>query len=87
MTAYLISQHHDVWAFHFWRDKTKGKYLWMRNNASTMVSQLLDTSIFIVLAFYGNAPILTMIGSQYLIKVLIALCDTPFCYIFVKWCG
>jgi len=86
MTAYLISQHHDVWAFHFWKDKTGGKYLWLRNNASTMVSQLLDTSIFIVLAFYGNVPILTMIGSQYLIKVLIAAFDTPFCYIFVKWC-
>jgi len=86
MTAYLISQHHDVWAFHFWRDKTGGKYLWIRNNASTIVSQFLDTSIFIFLAFYGNAPILTMIGSQYLIKVLIAICDTPFCYIFVKWC-
>ncbi|MCD6127050.1 MAG: queuosine precursor transporter [Methanomicrobia archaeon] len=86
MTAYLISQHHDVWAFHFWRDKTKGKYLWIRNNASTMVSQLLDTSIFIFLAFYGNAPILTMIGSQYLIKLIIAAIDTPFCYIFVRWC-
>ena len=37
MLAYLISQHHDVWAFHFWKDKTGGKYLFIRNNLSTFV--------------------------------------------------
>jgi len=52
MIAYLVSQHHDVFAFHFWRQKTKGRFLWLRNNGSTMVSQVLDTGIFITIAFW-----------------------------------
>lgn len=82
MVAYLLSQHHDVWAFHFWREKTAGRFLWLRNNASTLVSQALDTTVFITIAFYGVFPILPMIFGQYLIKVLIAIIDTPFCYLF-----
>jgi uncharacterized integral membrane protein (TIGR00697 family) len=46
MIAYLVSQFHDVWAFLFWRRVTKGKHLWLRNNLSTMASQLLDSVIF-----------------------------------------
>ncbi len=56
MIAYLISQHHDVFAFHFWRQKTKARFLWLRNNASTMVSQALDTGVFITIAFWGVVP-------------------------------
>ncbi len=82
--AYLVSQFHDVWAFHFWRRKTKGKHLWLRNNASTLVSQLLDTVIFISIAFYGTMPILGLIKGQYLVKVLIAVLDTPIVYAIVK---
>ncbi len=51
ITAYLASQFHDVWAFHMWREKTQGRWLWLRNNASTLVSQLIDTVVFIGLAF------------------------------------
>ncbi len=80
MIAYLISQHHDVIAFHWWREKTKGKHLWFRNNASTMVSQAVDTTIFITLAFYGSVPLVPMIVGQYVVKVLIAIMDTPFIY-------
>lgn len=84
MLAYLISQYHDVWAFHFWKDKTKGKHLWIRNNLSTSVSQLIDTVIFIVVAFYGTGlPILSMIIGQYIIKLIIAVLDTPLVYMFV----
>lgn len=85
--SYLISQNHDVWAFHFWKKKTGGKYLWLRNNLSTMVSQLLDTVIFITLAFYGTVPLtvlFAMIKGQYLAKVIIAILDTPFCYLGVR---
>ncbi|MBO8180279.1 MAG: queuosine precursor transporter [Archaeoglobus sp.] len=85
--SYLISQNHDVWAFHFWKEKTGGKYLWLRNNLSTMVSQLLDTVIFITLAFYGTVPLAILIGmikGQYIAKVMIALLDTPFCYLGVR---
>lgn len=87
MAAYLVSQHHDVWAYHFWRKKTNGRCLWLRNNASTMVSQLVDTAIFITLAFYGlvpNAVLWQMLLGQYVIKLLIAALDTPFMYIAVE---
>ena len=92
LTAYLISQTHDVWAFHFWKKITRGKWLWLRNNASTMVSQLIDTVVFISLAFHVypaiiGAPTLpwNVIGNiiigQYIVKWLIALGDTPFVYL------
>ncbi len=86
MIAYLISQHHDVFAFHFWRKKTKARFLWLRNNASTMVSQALDTGVFITIAFWGLVPtgiLVNMLVSQYIIKLAIAAGDTPFCYILV----
>lgn len=85
MIAYITSQYHDVWAFHFWKNKTKGKHLWIRNNLSTMVSQLIDTVIFIVVAFYGTgAPIMSMIIGQYIIKLIIAIIDTPLVYLLVN---
>jgi len=90
MIAYLISQNHDVWAFHWWKQKTSGKHLWMRNNFSTITSQLIDSVLFISIAFMGIYPLKTigvMIFSQYLIKVGIALLDTPFCYILVRIYG
>lgn len=79
MVAYLISQHHDVISYHWWMKKAP-KHLWLRNNASTIVSQALDTVIFISLAFYGTFPIGAMIVGQYTVKLLIALLDTPFIY-------
>jgi len=82
--AYLISQYHDVWAFHFWGKVTRGKYLWLRNNASTFVSQFIDTFVFITIAFYGVMPVFSLIKGQYIIKLLIALLDTPFVY-FGVW--
>jgi len=84
LTAYLISQHHDIWAFHFWKDKTRGRYLWLRNNASTMVSQLIDTTIFTFLAFWGKYPLnifWQIFLTTYLFKWLIAAVDTPFIYL------
>jgi len=86
MIAYLVSQHHDVFAFHFWREKTKSRFLWLRNNASTMVSQALDTGLFITIAFWGTVPnsiLVNMLITQYVIKLGIAALDTPFCYLMV----
>ena len=81
MVAYLISQYHDVWSFHFLKQKSNGKMLWLRNNVSTAVSQLLDTTIFITIAFYGIIPdLFTMILSQYAVKLMIAVIDTPIVY-------
>ncbi len=88
MAAYLVSQFHDVWAFLFWRRVTGGKHLWLRNNLSTMASQLLDSVIFITLAFAGTvsgAVLSSMIAGQYLVKLILALADTPFCYLAVRW--
>jgi len=80
MVAYLLSQHHDIFVFHFWKNKTGGKYLWLRNNASTMVSQAIDTVIFITIAFYGVMDIVPLIIGQYVIKLIIAALDTVFMY-------
>ena len=83
MVGYLVSQNHDVYAFDFWRRKTDGRHLWFRNNASTVVSQAIDTSLFITIAFWGVVPndvFVSMFLGQYLVKVVIALVDTPVVY-------
>ena len=91
MVAFLISQTHDVWAFNFWKEKTKGKYLWLRNNLSTIASQLIDTAIFTTIAFYQVSPgftaivILKMIIPYWLLKVGFAIADTPFVYLGCSW--
>lgn len=90
MIAYIISQRHDVWAFHWWKKKTGGRHLWLRNNLSTIVSQLIDSVLFITIAFWGVFPpaaIGMMILSQYFVKIGIALLDTPICYILVRFYG
>jgi len=89
--GFFISQMHDVWAFRFWKQKTRGKHLWLRNNMSTIVSQFLDTTIFMFIAFYAISPkftagyIFALIIPYWIIKVLFAFFDTPFCYLGVKW--
>jgi hypothetical protein len=80
LTAYLISQMHDVWAFHFWKRMTNNRHLWLRNNLSTAVSQFLDSFIFVTIAFYGVMPIWPLIYGQWLIKFMIAVLDTPIVY-------
>jgi queuosine precursor transporter len=81
--AYLISQFHDVWAFNFWKGVTNNRHLWLRNNLSTAVSQLLDSLIFITIAFYGVMPVWPLILGQWIIKIAIALLDTPVVYLVV----
>lgn len=80
ITAYLASQLHDVLMFDFWGRKTSGRHLWLRNNASTMVSQTLDSVIFVFIAFYGVIPVWPLIGGQLLVKAVVAMMDTPFLY-------
>lgn len=84
LCAYVASQHCDVKLFHGLKRKFC-KQKWLRNNLSTMTSQLLDTAIFITVAFYGTVPnLLVMIGSQYIVKFCMALLDTPFFYYFTR---
>jgi queuosine precursor transporter len=91
IVAFAISQFHDIWAFEFWKAKTKGKALWLRNNASTMVSQAADTLIFMFIAFYMITPkfdamfIIELAIPFYLFKVAFAMLDTPLVYAGVRW--
>jgi len=88
MIAFLISQSIDVNLFHWIKKKTNGKHLWIRNNGSTMISQLFDSVIFTTIAFLGVFPpgaLLAMIGVQYVAKFIIAAADTPFVYLGRRW--
>lgn len=84
LAAYIVSQLHDVWAFHFWKRRTGEPRLWLRNNASTLVSQFLDSLIFCALAFAGMFPFmvwLEILATTYLFKTFVAILDTPFIYL------
>ena len=84
LAAYLLSQRHDVWAYHFWKKRfSKENQIWLRNNLSTMVSQLIDSSVFVLIAFYGvfETPVLIEIFiTTYILKFVVAAADTPFIY-------
>ncbi|MBT3690530.1 queuosine precursor transporter [bacterium] len=84
MMAYLVSQHIDVWLFDKIKSKTQGKHLWLRNNGSTFVSQFIDSVIFTSIAFIGIYPIIPLIFFTYLIKLVVAVIDTPFMYLSKK---
>ncbi|WP_422121958.1 queuosine precursor transporter [Planococcus sp. X10-3] len=89
LIAYFISQNLDVTIFHKLKEKHGDSKLWVRNNASTMVSQLVDTTLFIFIAFYGVMPLSALLGmvlTQYLFKWVVATADTPLVYLLVKLC-
>ncbi len=89
LIAYIVSQFNDIHVFHYLKDRTKGKHLWLRNNVGTMSSQFFDTAIFITIAFYGTMPFSDLVSlalNQWMVKIFIALIDTPFCYLLVAWC-
>ena len=87
MLAYLSAQLIDIKIFHFWKNLTKGKLLWLRNNFSTFSSQFIDSSLVIGLLcsfniiswdlFWG------LVLSAVIFKILIAIIDTPILYFFV----
>ncbi|MFH1893715.1 MAG: queuosine precursor transporter [Candidatus Zixiibacteriota bacterium] len=84
LVAYLISQHHDIWAFDFWKKRTAGKHLWLRNNASTLISQFMDSLVFTLIAFVGEfdtGVLIQILITTYLMKVIVAVADTPFVYL------
>jgi uncharacterized integral membrane protein (TIGR00697 family) len=89
LLSYLVSQNLDVTVFHKLKEKHGSEKLWLRNNLSTIFSQLVDTTVFIVVAFYGTMPIMALFGlivTQYLFKFLVAVLDTPIVYFLVKLC-
>lgn len=90
MLAYLFAQFVDVWLYHFWKRLTRGRHLWLRNNASTIFSQLLDTTLVVGVLFVGvldGATIGSYILDGWLFKALCALLDTPLMYAAVAWFG
>jgi|TARA_B100000131_G_scaffold81846_2_gene78863 hypothetical protein len=97
MIAYFLAQYIDVSVFHFLKNLTHGKYLWIRNNGSTMVSQLVDTTAVIFITHYltysipipeGKSEVeglITLVLYAYIFKFIAALVDTPIFYISVKY--
>ena len=87
MIAYLLAQYIDIHLYHFWKNLTKGKHLWLRNNFSTFLSQFVDTaSVLFLLCVFGTIDWALFGGlllSGYLFKVLVAACDTPLMYLGV----
>jgi uncharacterized integral membrane protein (TIGR00697 family) len=84
MIAYLFAQFIDIRIFHFWKNLTKGKHLWLRNNFSTFISQFIDT--LVVLTLLCSFDILpwsifkALLISGFLFKILFAALDTPIIY-------
>jgi len=97
MIAYLTAQFVDVQLFHFWKELTKGKYLWLRNNGSTLLSQLVDTTAVVLIThFLAHAlpidsnqllwpQLVLFIGYGYAFKLVAALLDTGPFYLGVYW--
>jgi len=81
LAAYLLAQHADVWLYHRIRRLTGERWLWLRNNGSTWISQALDTCVFYAIAFWGVFPIGEAILFTWLLKILVAALDTPFLYL------
>jgi queuosine precursor transporter len=87
--AFLISQLYDIWAY----DKIRHifpKQLWLRNNGSTLISQLLDTTVFCFIAFWGSPEFppevfWSVYVSTYVLKALVASLDTPILYLARNW--
>lgn len=87
MASYLLAQFVDIKIYHFWKNLTKGKHLWLRNNFSTFTSQFIDS--FSVIFFLTIFQILDwsqfvgLVFSAFIFKILVAAFDTPFLYILV----
>ena len=83
LLAYLISQRFDVWAFHRIKQATGERWLWLRNNGSTMASQAIDTALYSLIVWWGTVDLATALAlgaSKYVFKLAIAAIDTVFIY-------
>lgn len=88
LLAYLISQRFDVWVYHRVRSMTSDRYLWLRNNVSTMSSQMLDTAMYSLVVWWGIVDLATALqlgAAKYVFKLAIAMIDTPFLYWARSW--
>lgn len=88
LVATLFAQLWDIYVFEWVKKRTGKRYLWLRNNVSTLGSQFLDTILFYSIAFYGIIPnevLPKVIIGSYLLKLVVALLDTPVVYLVVYW--
>jgi len=93
MLAYIAAQYCDVQLFHFWKRVTRGRYLWVRNNFSTLLSQMVDSVMVVTVTFgaaflrgdIGFSALLVLVGSNYLFKAAVALLDTGPFYLAVHY--
>ena len=88
LLAYLLSQSFDVWIYHRIKHATNGRHLWLRNTASTLLSQLVDTAIYGLVVWWGLVPLVVAIqlaAAKYVFKFVIAVIDTPFIYWARSW--
>ncbi len=82
LIGYVVSQNFDVYIFHKLKNITGEKNLWFRNNASTILSQLIDSVLVWSIAFYGIIPdLINLILVNWIFKVIVAFTDTPFVYL------
>ncbi len=79
--AFLIGENLDAYLFAWFKKKTKGKYLWMRNALSSLPSMAVDTSIFVVIAFAGLQPLWSLIIGTLVVKWLVGVVNIPFMYL------
>ena len=89
MIAYLLSQYFDVWIYSVIKNFTSNKFLWLRNNLSTILSSLVDNTVFSILAWiilnpepdtFYNVMMIYIFGT-YILRIFIAVLDTPFIYL------
>ena len=87
MIAYLSAQFVDIRIYHYWKNLTQGKHLWLRNNFSTFSSQIIDsTAVILLLCSFQVLPwelFWGLVVSSVIFKIIVAAVDTPFLYLFV----
>jgi len=79
--AFLVSENFDAWVFDVFRQKTRGRHLWMRNAFSSLPALALDTGLFVSIAFYGRMPLGDLFEGQMLTKWLVGMVNIPFMYL------
>ena len=87
--AFILSEFHDIWAYNYWKKRfSSPAYIWLRNNASTVVSQLIDSTVFTFIAFFGVFPnkiFIQILITTCVFKWIVAFLDTPCVYIAAYW--
>ena len=86
LIGFVCSQNLDVFLYHYIWSRTGDSraWLWLRNNGSTLTSQLIDTVLFVCIAFWGVYPtggFLSILITTYVFKAIVALLDTPYIYL------